>query len=239
MFARKEIAGVVAAAMIAIVAVPCSFGQFSSGPKRPTGPWMDKTLTPDQRAELVVKEMTLDEKIQLVHGTGMPGFGTPDPSAVRSNGGGGFVPGIERLGLPGLKVGYKWFDAEKKQPAYPFGFGLSYTSFAYSNLKATGSESTEVSFSVRNTGKRAGQEVAQVYLSMPASAGEPPKRLIGWEKVPLNPGESKTVTLNIDPLYLSIFDATTDRWTIVPGEYKVMVGPSSATLPLTATVTLK
>ena len=139
----------------------------------------------------------------------------------------------------GLKVGYKWFDAEKKQPAYPFGFGLSYTSFAYSNLKATGSESTEVSFSVRNTGKRAGQEVAQVYLSMPASAGEPPKRLIGWEKVPLNPGESKTVTLNIDPLYLSIFDATTDRWTIVPGEYKVMVGPSSATLPLTATVTLK
>jgi beta-glucosidase len=139
----------------------------------------------------------------------------------------------------GLKVGYKWFDAEKKTPAYPFGFGLSYTTFAYSNLKATGGATAEVSFSVRNTGKRAGQEVAQVYLSLPVSAGEPPKRLIGWEKLALQPGESKTVTLKIDPLYLSIFDAATDRWTIVPGEYKVMAGPSSATLPLTVAITLK
>src|SRR5664279_2255748 len=102
MFTKREIAEVVTAAIIAIVAIPCSLGQFSSGQKKPTGPWMDKTLTPDQRAELVVKEMTLDEKIQLVHGTGMPGFGTPDPVAIRSNGGGGFVPGIVRLGLPDL-----------------------------------------------------------------------------------------------------------------------------------------
>ena len=138
----------------------------------------------------------------------------------------------------GLKVGYKWFDAEKKTPAYPFGFGLSYTTFAYSNLKAVGGASAEVSFTVRNTGKRAGQEVAQVYLSLPASAGEPPKRLIGWEKVDLQPGESKTVTLKIDPLYLSIFDAATDRWTIVHGEYTVMAGPSSAELPLAATIRL-
>jgi beta-glucosidase len=100
----------------------------------------------------------------------------------------------------GLKVGYKWFDAEKKTPAYPFGFGLSYTTFAYSDLKATGGAAAEVSFTVRNTGKRAGKEVAQVYLSLPTSAAEPPKRLIGWEKVELQPGESKTVTLKIDPL---------------------------------------
>ncbi len=139
----------------------------------------------------------------------------------------------------GLKVGYKWFDAENKKPAYPFGFGLSYTTFAYSNLKATGGKSVEVSFAVRNTGKRVGQEVAQVYLSLPASASEPPKRLIGWEKVELQPGETKTVTLKIDPLYVSIFDTATDHWTIVPGEYKVMAGPSSATLPLVATVSLK
>jgi len=138
----------------------------------------------------------------------------------------------------GLNVGYKWFDAEKKKSAYPFGFGLSYTSFAYSNLKTTGGATVEVSFSVRNTGKRAGKEVAQVYLSLPPSAGEPPKRLIGWEKVELNPGESKTVTLKVDPLYLSIFDVSADRWTIVPGWYKVMAGPSSATLPLTSIVSL-
>ncbi len=139
----------------------------------------------------------------------------------------------------GLKVGYKWFDAERKKPAYPFGFGLSYTSFIYSDLRATGGASVDVSFVVRNTGKRAGEEVAQVYLSLPASAGEPPKRLIGWEKVGLQPGESKTVTLKIDLLYLSVFDAASDRWTITPGEYKVMAGPSSATLPLTAAVSLK
>jgi beta-glucosidase len=102
MFTKRKIVEVVTAAMVAILAVPCGLGQFSSGPKKPTGPWMNKALTPDQRAELLVKEMTLDEKIQLVHGTGMPGFGTPDPVAIRSNGGGGFVPGIVRLGLPDL-----------------------------------------------------------------------------------------------------------------------------------------
>jgi beta-glucosidase len=139
----------------------------------------------------------------------------------------------------GLKVGYKWFDAEDKKPAFPFGFGLSYTSFAYSGLKATGGTSIDVSFVVRNTGKVAGKEVAQVYLSLPASAKEPPKRLIGWEKIDLQPGESKTVTLKIDPLYLSVFDEASERWMIMPGEYRVMAGPSSAVLPLTATVTLK
>jgi beta-glucosidase len=138
----------------------------------------------------------------------------------------------------GLKVGYKWFDAEKKTPAYPFGFGLSYTSFAYSSLEVTGGAGLEVSFSLRNTGARAGQEAAQVYLTLPDSTGEPPKRLIGWEKVDLQPGESKTVTLRIDPLYLSVFDAAANRWKIVPGDYKVMAGPSSAALPLTAAVRL-
>jgi beta-glucosidase len=139
----------------------------------------------------------------------------------------------------GLKVGYKWFDAEKKTPAYPFGFGLSYTSFEYSNLKAVGEKSLSVTFTVRNKGARAAREIAEVYLSLPASAGEPPKRLIGWGKLDLQPGESKTVTLNVDPLYLSIFDVEGNRWKIVPGEYRVMAGPSSATLPLSATVTLQ
>lgn len=139
----------------------------------------------------------------------------------------------------GLKVGYKWFDAASKKPAFPFGYGLSCTSFSYSDLKVVSGEKLEVNFSVRNTGKREGEDVAQVYLKMPALAGEPLKRLIGWEKIGLKPGESKTVTLTIDPLYLSIFDVATDRWRIEPGEYKVMAGPSSANLPLSAPVTLK
>ncbi len=138
----------------------------------------------------------------------------------------------------GLKVGYKWFDAEKIAPLFPFGFGLSYTSYAYSDLQVTGGSTLQVSFTVRNTGKRAGKEIAQVYLSLPAAAGEPPKRLIGWEKVALAPGQSKIISFTVDPLYLSIFNASSDRWEIVPGEYEVKAGPSSATLPLSAKVQL-
>jgi beta-glucosidase len=139
----------------------------------------------------------------------------------------------------GLKVGYKWFDAEHKTPLFPFGFGLSYTVYSYSKLQATGGRGLSVSFAVQNTGQRGGAEIAQVYVSFPASAGEPPKRLAGWEKVTLAPGESRTVKLTIDPLYLSVFDATADQWAILPGEYTVMAGPSSARLPLQAKVRLE
>jgi len=84
----------------------------------------------------------------------------------------------------GLKVGYKWFEAEHRQPLFPFGYGLSYTTFAYSALKADGNTRT-VSFSVKNTGRQAGAEVAQVYVMLPSAAGEPFKRLAAWERVPL------------------------------------------------------
>ncbi len=139
----------------------------------------------------------------------------------------------------GLLVGYRWFDAERKTPLFPFGFGLSYTTYAYSDLKATGGHAPAVSFVVRNTGERAGSEIAQVYVASPEKAGEPPKRLVAWEKLQLAPGESKTVTLNVDPLYLSVFNAERDKWEIVPGEYRFLAGPSSADLPLTAAVSLE
>ena len=123
----------------------------------------------------------------------------------------------------GLKVGYKWFEAEHKEPLFPFGYGLSYTTFAYSALKADGNART-VSFSVKNTGRRAGTEVAQVYVMLPSAAGEPFKRLAAWERVPLKAGESKTVTLPLDPLYLSIFNAEKDGWELVAGDYKAFAG---------------
>jgi beta-glucosidase len=138
----------------------------------------------------------------------------------------------------GLKTGYKWFDAEGKQPLFPFGFGLSYTTYAYSELQAAGGHGLEVTWKVRNAGNRAGSEIAQVYLSFPASAGEPPKRLVGWEKVDLAAGETKNVTIVVDPLYLSVFDADANKWKIEPGEYRVMVGGSSRDLPLKASVRL-
>jgi beta-glucosidase len=132
-----------------------------------------------------------------------------------------------------LKVGYKWYDAENKTPLVPFGHGLSYTTFAYSGLKTTvAGEDVHVSFTLKNTGKRTGTEIAQVYVSLPSSANEPPKRLVAWERVELSAGESRTVNLAIDPLHMSVFNADKDAWEVMSGDYTLMVGPSSRALPL-------
>ncbi|MGO9012787.1 MAG: glycoside hydrolase family 3 C-terminal domain-containing protein [Bryobacteraceae bacterium] len=146
----------------------------------------------------------------------------------------GRMPDFDIDYTEGLNVGYKWFDAENKQPLFAFGHGLSYTTFAYSGLKAS---IDSVSFTVKNTGKRAGAEIAEVYAGLPAAANEPPKRLVAWDKVTLAPGESKTVTLRLDPKYLSVFDEQKDGWKLLPGEYKIFVGGSSRNTPLTAVVT--
>jgi beta-glucosidase len=139
----------------------------------------------------------------------------------------------------GLKVGYKWYDAEHKQVLFPFGYGLSYTTYNYSDLKVKPAKSVRVSFKVTNTGNRAGAEVAEVYAALPETAGEPPKRLVGWSKVKLNAGESKEVAIEVDPEYLSIFDVESNGWKLIPGSYALMVGRSSQSLPLKETVNLK
>jgi beta-glucosidase len=139
----------------------------------------------------------------------------------------------------GVKVGYKWYDAEKKPVLFPFGFGLSYTTYGYSGLTATSEDKVKVTFTVANAGARAGAEIAEVYASLPASAQEPPKRLVGWSKVKLDAGEKRTVTVEIDPKFLSIFDEQKDGWVLLPGEYTIMVGGSSQDLPLKTTVNLK
>lgn len=139
----------------------------------------------------------------------------------------------------GLKVGYKWYDAEKKPVLFPFGYGLSYTTYKYSDLKVTPGPALRVSFTVANTGKRAGAEIAQIYASLPASTNEPPKRLIGWSKVKLNAGESKRVDVDIDPFYLSIFNVDQNGWQLAPGDYKFMVGGSSQELPLQQGLSMK
>ena len=106
----------------------------------------------------------------------------------------------------GLKVGYKWYESENKPVLFPFGFGLSYTTFSYSDLHVESGATPTLTFTVKNTGDRAGQEVAEVYAGLPASTNEPPKRLVGWSKVQLNAGESKQVRITIPDLYLSIYD---------------------------------
>src|SRR5262249_15487913 len=148
------------------------------------------------------------------------------------------LPAFQTKYDEGLKVGYKWYDAEEKPVLFPFGFGLSYTTYSYGNLKVTPdskdgtTKNVRLTFTVTNTGSRAGAEIAQAYVSMPAGALEPPKRLVGWNKLKLNPGESKEVTIDIEPLFLSVFDVSMNKWEMVPGTYTFMVGPSSQTLPL-------
>ncbi len=152
------------------------------------------------------------------------------------------LPSFETTYDEGLKVGYKYYDAEGKQPLFPFGYGLSYTTYAYSNLSAVSMETKGgllVTFKLANTGARPGSEVAEVYAALPASAGEPPRRLVGWSKVKLAAGESKEITVQIEPLYLSVFDVAKNAWQAVPGDYTISVGSSSRDLPLHATVRMK
>jgi len=140
----------------------------------------------------------------------------------------------------GLRVGYKWYDSEHKPVLFPFGYGLSYTTYSYSGLKVNaGKDATTVTFTVKNTGARAGAEISEVYAALPASAEEPPKRLVGWTKLRLNPGESRQVSVTVDNSYLSIFDESMEAWKLVPGAYTFMVGGSSQDLPLVEKVTVK
>ena len=129
----------------------------------------------------------------------------------------------------GLLVGYKWYDAKQKLPLFPFGYGLSYTTYSYSGLKVSAGQ---VAFEVKNTGKRAGAEIAEGYATLPQAAGEPFKRLVAFTKIALEPGESKVVSLELDPHYLSIFNEDKNGWELVAGEYTVQVGGSSRDLPL-------
>jgi beta-glucosidase len=138
----------------------------------------------------------------------------------------------------GLKVGYKWYDAERREPLFPFGFGLSYTTYAYSELKARSDGGLIVTFKVANSGNRAGEEIAQIYITLPASAHEPPRRLVGWNKIALGPGEQKEVTVKVNPQMVSVFNPEKNSWGVVPGEYTVWAGGSSRDLPLSATIAL-
>jgi beta-glucosidase len=140
----------------------------------------------------------------------------------------------------GLDIGYRWYDANNVTPLFPFGFGLSYTSFSYSNLHVgamSGNQAT-VTATVTNTGSRAGTDVAQLYVGNPASAGEPPHQLKGFQRITLNPGASGTVTFTVTAHDLASWDTTSNNWIAGAGSYQILVGDSSRSLPLTGTMTL-
>jgi beta-glucosidase len=138
----------------------------------------------------------------------------------------------------GPEVGYKWYETQHKQPLFTFGFGLSYTTYEYSDLSVDSGAKT-ARFTVKNTGTRAGTEIAEVYAHLPKSADESFKRLVGWKRVALAPGESQTVTVAIDPRVLQTFDEASDRWNLAPGNYEVLVGASSDNTPLSASLSVR
>ncbi|HUV69659.1 MAG TPA: glycoside hydrolase family 3 C-terminal domain-containing protein [Terracidiphilus sp.] len=149
------------------------------------------------------------------------------------------LPPFEVTYDEGAMVGYKWYEAKHKPVLFPFGFGLSYTTYAYSGLKASAGDTVKATFEIANTGAREGSEIAEVYAMLPTAAGEPYKRLVGFTKVKLEPKEKKTVTVDIDRKYLSIFDEQKHAWSLLPGDYTILVGGSSDKLPLKATLALQ
>jgi beta-glucosidase len=131
----------------------------------------------------------------------------------------------------GVRFGYKWFDSEGKRPLFPFGYGLSYTQFKYSSLHIDAGSRT-VSFTVQNTGRRNGAEIAEIYVKLPKISGERFRRLAAWKRVVLDAGEQKAVTVSLEPLTLASFDERRDQWVWPSGKYLVFVGGSSRDLPL-------
>lgn len=143
----------------------------------------------------------------------------------------------------GLLVGYRWYDAKKIMPLFPFGYGLSYTSFAFSDLKVTPVSpspggSVTATMNVTNTGSVAGADTVQAYVGDPSSDGEPPEQLKGFDKVTLDPGQTAQVSIKLGPQSFSVWNTGDQGWVENPGEYKIMVGDSSVNLPLQAAITI-
>jgi beta-glucosidase len=138
----------------------------------------------------------------------------------------------------GLLVGYRWFDAKKIEPLFPFGHGLSYTDFRYSGLRVVGdaggkAPAAVVEFEVANTGAREGAEVAQIYVSDESSSlPRPPKELKGFSKVFLKPGERRTVSVPLEQSAFAFYDPARRQWVAEKGDFKIMVGSSSRDIRL-------
>ncbi|KAL8281508.1 hypothetical protein RQP46_006192 [Phenoliferia psychrophenolica] len=186
-------------------------------------------------------------------------FGGLPPALVQTSTAPG--PTVQIDYVEKLLIDYRWFDQHKIEPSFPFGFGLSYTTFDYSklhieqtrhrvrSLMARASQTGPgglvslydtaytVTFDVQNTGERDGAEVSQLYLAFPPAAGEPPKVLRGFERTMIVKGDTTTVTIDLNRKAISIWDVITQAWVIPAGEFTVLVGRSSRDLPLSGTFT--
>ncbi|WP_426342603.1 glycoside hydrolase family 3 C-terminal domain-containing protein [Pseudoduganella sp. S-14] len=129
----------------------------------------------------------------------------------------------------GAAVGYKWFDQKGLEPLFPFGHGLSYTEFGFAGLSANVKGGVlQASFTVKNTGKRAGKEVAQVYVAPLKAKWEAPKRLAGFQKVDLQPGAEARASVTVDPRLLAMYDSASKTWKVAKGDYRIILAADAA-----------
>jgi beta-glucosidase len=139
----------------------------------------------------------------------------------------------------GIDVGYRWYDSQDLTPLFPFGYGLSYTTFSFSNLHVgslTAGGAATVTATVTNTGSSSGADVAQLYVDDPSASGQPPLQLEGFQRVSLAPGAATTVTFNLTQQNLQYWNSSSNAWATSTGNYGIEVGDSSASLPLSGTL---
>jgi beta-glucosidase len=156
---------------------------------------------------------------------------TPHPDPLPAGNFMNNAPGVTRY-QEGAEEGYRWLAKTGATPTYPFGHGLSYTTFSYADLQVAGGETVSATFTVTNTGKVAGADVPQLYLTN--APAEKRMRLLGFERVELQPGESKRVTLQVDPRLLARFDGAAGEWRIAAGPHAIALWRSAGNLVLTA-----
>jgi beta-glucosidase len=211
-------------------------------------PWVDKVAAilqmwyPGQEGA--------DATIAILLGEASPGGRLPVTFPRRAEDAPTFpperYPGVNGKGdySEGIFVGYRWYDKEQIEPLFPFGHGLSYTTFAYSRLsvrRASGrAGGYDVRFTIKNTGTREGTDVPQVYLGPPANAPAPMavKKLVGFERVSLAPGQSRQVTVHVDAWGLSYWSTADHEWKVASGRRTFMLGSSSRNITLKTEVTV-
>jgi beta-glucosidase len=137
----------------------------------------------------------------------------------------------------GAEVGYRWMGKTGKKPLYPFGHGLTYTRFACSDFVVEGGDTVKATFTVRNVGDRAGADVPQVSLTQ--APNDRRRRLLGFERVELQPGESRSVTITADPRLLARFDDKSLNWRIAQGSHRIVLGSDAQTVAASANIVLR
>ncbi|MCH8686668.1 beta-glucosidase [Sphingosinicellaceae bacterium A1X5R2] len=169
---------------------------------------------------------------------GLAQFKAAEAATAAANPGGGSNAEVQSFPVDyveGSNVGYRWYEAKGLKPLFPFGYGLSYTQFTYGNLEVKGGDTVTVSFDVTNAGKRSGADVPQLYVK---GADGKPARLAGWQRVGLQPGETRRVTITAEPRILANWSTDAHGWQITPGRYQVTIGRFAGDSTLSADTTL-